>query len=91
MTVALIPPISHQLVCVGAGTGVSVGVGVGSSVVVGEDSDGEAGAARLYHQKAVCEREGVPLQSKIDMVVNEKPSSSNRRRVLLGIKESRLD
>ncbi|MEZ4769795.1 MAG: transposase [Caldilineales bacterium] len=28
-------------------------------------------AARLYRQKAVCEREGVPFQSKIDMAVSE--------------------
>ena len=28
-------------------------------------------AARLYRQKVVCEREGVPFQSKIDMAVSE--------------------
>lgn len=28
-------------------------------------------AAHLYRQKAVCEREGVSFQSKIDMAVSE--------------------
>ncbi len=43
--------------------------------------------ARLYRQKAVCEREGVPFQSKIDLAVTEiehfEPVEETRTHVLV--------